>query len=143
MNSSMDLRGISDEALGYALADAKDALGEMRSTYDRLIDEVKARMIERTVDGRPAKRLPNQDFDILSRTTWNYDQSRLTPLLEILLESELEACYTAPYVQQSNVPGRFDMRALPKFVQGHGGPATEILNQAVIGPSISVEVKRK
>ena len=142
MNSSMDLRGISDEALGYAIADAKDTLDETKSAYNRLIDEVKARMIERGgVDGRPAKRLPHNDVSILSKTTIIYDQSRLTPLLEILLESELAECYAAPYVQQ--VDGRFDMRSLPKFVQGHGGPASEILNQAVIGPSITVEVKRK
>ena len=118
---------LADELLIGAYAAASRELSWAQAALGRIEQAILQRMEE-----RGATAIPDETYRCELVTTNIYQQSLLTPLLEILNGVELDACYVPSHEEMVETPAKFKIQQLLAVARRRGTEALEVVEQAKV-----------
>ena len=125
---------------------------ELMATYERLgyqLEEVsiargrvEQELLHRMTD-RHATAIPNEQFLCEVTTRNDYDQGRLTPLLEILNSTDLDGAYAPAHEERRMVGARWDVRRVKALARKYGTQVQGIVEDAKVPGAPRLWVTRR
>lgn len=118
---------------------AKAQIDALAEAIWRIEGELQARM-----EGEGASIYDTSTHEVELKTSTSYDQGRLTPLLELLSQEELEAAhaYEPEHEETRTVPAKWNLTHLKKF-RRRGRDIAEIIERARFSGPTRLTIKEK
>ena len=133
-----ELRAMDNDALAatWMAADA-----QVRA-WRRHINQVDMLLTER-LDAADALELPAADYRILAAPKVTYDQTRMTPLKEILPSGVLSEAYVAAHTEHVKVPEKWNMVKAKGWGKRFGAQVQAIIDNARLESPGKIKVTQR
>lgn len=132
------IRGMNDSDLLWHLAEGRRLMAQLRAIGERIEYEIILR-----ADARGAKVIFTERFTAELESNVTYDQSRFTPLLELLPEEGVKDAYTPEHPVTQTVPAKWNTQKVIKWANKIGGKALNIVAEARLEGAPRVKLTEK